>query len=205
MKTRRNCQWCRYQRCLAVGMKPSWVLSSDERERRFRKNRDKKQQKKESGGVSPPPQSPGQAVVLPNLPHQLLTVKTDLFPVSTTGNSLGTMSSSAPQFATIQMIPGGSRPQLLPHTGVIVRQFPRFPAAPVQGTLPPVDLRVKLETTSHLLEPAEPVVEVSSDQKLSPLPSPPPLTLFVSEGRNFNHRWLPNHYLHAYTCHLNLH
>ena len=182
-------------------MKPSWVLSSDERERRFSKVRAKKEKKESvSAGVSPPPQSPGHAVVLPSLPHHLVTVKTDLFPVSTTTTPLGTMSSSAPQFATIQMIPGDSRPQLLPHTGVIVRQFPRFPAAPVQGSLPPVDLRVKLETTSHLLEPAEPVVEVSSDQKLSPLPSPPPLTLFVSEGRNFNQRWLPNHYLH-----LNLH
>lgn len=42
LKTRKNCQFCRYERCLAVGMKPSWVLSPDERERRFRKNKSKK-------------------------------------------------------------------------------------------------------------------------------------------------------------------
>eukprot|EP00092_Neocalanus_flemingeri_P027056 GFUD01029342.1.p1 GENE.GFUD01029342.1~~GFUD01029342.1.p1 ORF type:complete len:735 (-),score=169.50 GFUD01029342.1:1651-3855(-) len=42
LKTRKNCQFCRYERCLAVGMKPSWVLSPDERERRFRKNKAKK-------------------------------------------------------------------------------------------------------------------------------------------------------------------
>ena len=30
---------CRYAKCLSAGMKPSWVLSEDERQRRFRKNR----------------------------------------------------------------------------------------------------------------------------------------------------------------------
>ena len=32
----------RYQRCLGVGMKPSWVLSAQEREQRFRKSKAKK-------------------------------------------------------------------------------------------------------------------------------------------------------------------
>jgi len=41
LKTRKNCQFCRYSRCLAVGMKPTWVLSEEERQRRFRKNREK--------------------------------------------------------------------------------------------------------------------------------------------------------------------
>merc|ERR1719341_790056 len=174
---------------------PSWVLSSDERERRFRKNRDKKEKKEASAaalsaGVSPPPQSPGHAVVLPNLPHHLVTVKTDLFPVSTAASSV----SNAPQFATIQMIPSGGlrletpRPQLLPHTGVIVRQYSRFPP-PVQS-LPPVDLRVKLEAPSHLAEVALHPVEQRGGQvhkmEGSPLPSPPPLTPFVSEACNFN-------------------
>merc|ERR1712128_367302 len=27
LKTRKNCQFCRYMRCIAVGMKPTWVLS----------------------------------------------------------------------------------------------------------------------------------------------------------------------------------
>lgn len=206
LKTRRNCQWCRYQRCLAVGMKPSWVLSSDERERRFRKNRDKKEKKEasaaQSAGVSPPPQSPGHAVVLPSLPHHLVTVKTDLFPVSTAASS----SPTAPQFATIQMIPSGGlrlenpRPQLLPHTGVIVRQYSRFP--PPLQSLPPVDLRVKLEAPSHLGEVAHPVLGLEQQQQQlgqvqkmegSPLPSPPPLTPFVSEACSFNQRWLLSH------------
>ena len=99
LKTRRNCQWCRYQRCLAVGMKPSWVLSSDERERRFRKNRDKKEKKEastaQSAGVSPPPQSPGHAVVLPSLPHHLVTVKADLFPVSTAASSISSKATTS--------------------------------------------------------------------------------------------------------------
>jgi len=41
LKTRKNCQFCRYQKCLKVGMKPTWVLSEEERERRFRKVRER--------------------------------------------------------------------------------------------------------------------------------------------------------------------
>jgi len=48
LKTRRNCQYCRYECCLAVGMKPSWVLSPEERDRRFKKKRDIKNSKLEN-------------------------------------------------------------------------------------------------------------------------------------------------------------
>ncbi len=34
---RKHCQKCRFDRCLAVGMKPGWVLSKVERQRRFRR------------------------------------------------------------------------------------------------------------------------------------------------------------------------
>ena len=34
---------CRYAKCISAGMKPSWVLSEDERQRRFRKNRERGQ------------------------------------------------------------------------------------------------------------------------------------------------------------------
>lgn len=44
LKTRKNCQFCRYMRCIGVGMKPTWVLSEEERQRRFRKNREKQEQ-----------------------------------------------------------------------------------------------------------------------------------------------------------------
>ena len=50
LKTRKNCQFCRYSRCLTVGMKPTWVLSEEERQRRFRKNRDKQEQGGAQGG-----------------------------------------------------------------------------------------------------------------------------------------------------------
>ena len=35
MITRKNCQFCRYQRCIGAGMRPSWILSDEERVRRF--------------------------------------------------------------------------------------------------------------------------------------------------------------------------
>lgn len=35
LRTRKNCQFCRYKRCLDVGMKTTWVLSEDERKKKF--------------------------------------------------------------------------------------------------------------------------------------------------------------------------
>jgi len=49
LRTRKNCQFCRYMRCIAVGMKPTWVLSEEERQRRFRKNREKQDQQGQPG------------------------------------------------------------------------------------------------------------------------------------------------------------
>eukprot|EP00092_Neocalanus_flemingeri_P041907 GFUD01045641.1.p1 GENE.GFUD01045641.1~~GFUD01045641.1.p1 ORF type:complete len:476 (-),score=149.67 GFUD01045641.1:139-1566(-) len=35
LKTRKNCQFCRYKLCLAVGMKTTWVLTEEERKQKF--------------------------------------------------------------------------------------------------------------------------------------------------------------------------
>ena len=57
---RKSCQRCRFDKCLEVGMKSSWVLSEEERFRRFRKHREKVQQQQlvqqhqDINGSSPP-------------------------------------------------------------------------------------------------------------------------------------------------------
>ena len=46
-KTRKNCQKCRFEKCIAVGMNRGWVLNNDQLTKRFRKSREKKQKSKE--------------------------------------------------------------------------------------------------------------------------------------------------------------
>ena len=53
VKTRKSCQRCRFDRCLAVGMKPSWVLTEEEKAKRFRKNREKRKQQASSSQKGP--------------------------------------------------------------------------------------------------------------------------------------------------------
>ena len=37
LKTRRSCQFCRFKKCLAAGMRTAWVLPDGERRKRFNK------------------------------------------------------------------------------------------------------------------------------------------------------------------------
>jgi len=48
LKSRKSCQRCRFQKCLTVGMKPSWVLSEEEKKKRFRKTLQKKAEERAS-------------------------------------------------------------------------------------------------------------------------------------------------------------
>jgi len=153
LKSRRNCQFCRYEKCLSVGMKPSWVLSSDEREKRFQKGRDKKARKSSKSFIGEAPTttavgdpecpkyvlSTGIAETQNDSPHpkHTLIVETDLQPVEQPPPSPSSSSSSSTkpdlsnQYNTIQMISGSLRLTPVsthrvpspPHSGVIVRQY----------------------------------------------------------------------------------
>merc|ERR1719312_2425469 len=58
-KTRKNCQKCRFQKCLDIGMKPGWVLNEQDRARRFRKTIEKKGQMAEGEPVNSPEEHEG--------------------------------------------------------------------------------------------------------------------------------------------------
>ena len=57
LRTRKNCQFCRYKKCLDIGMKTTWVLSEEERKQKFdgRKIRRKSKGKEGSGDEDDPP------------------------------------------------------------------------------------------------------------------------------------------------------
>ena len=52
--TRKICQFCRYKRCLLIGMKPKWVLSDDERQQKYGNRRKNKQVKQPEDQAATP-------------------------------------------------------------------------------------------------------------------------------------------------------
>jgi len=48
LRTRKNCQYCRYKRCLDVGMKTTWVLSEEERKKKFEGRKITKKRRRKS-------------------------------------------------------------------------------------------------------------------------------------------------------------
>eukprot|EP00094_Tigriopus_californicus_P002846 TCALIF_02744-PA protein Name:"Similar to nhr-7 Nuclear hormone receptor family member nhr-7 (Caenorhabditis elegans)" AED:0.09 eAED:0.09 QI:0/0.66/0.5/0.75/1/1/4/411/616 len=55
IKSRKCCQYCRFQKCLDTGMNPSWVLSDDERQQRFQKRKAKQQHQLQQRRQKPGP------------------------------------------------------------------------------------------------------------------------------------------------------
>merc|ERR1719284_2351945 len=52
LKTRKNCQYCRYKLCEAAGMKTTWVLTDEERKQKFEGKGKKRKDRISSGSVS---------------------------------------------------------------------------------------------------------------------------------------------------------
>ena len=50
LKTRKNCQFCRYKLCLACGMKTTWVLTEEERKQKFEGRRKGKRNSEDPDG-----------------------------------------------------------------------------------------------------------------------------------------------------------
>jgi hypothetical protein len=50
--TRKICQFCRYKSCLAIGMKPKWVLSDDERHQKYGNRRKNKLRPEDTAPVA---------------------------------------------------------------------------------------------------------------------------------------------------------
>lgn len=53
IKNRKTCQSCRFQKCMTTGMNPSWVLSEEQRKKRFKKYRDRDGGEGEENELSP--------------------------------------------------------------------------------------------------------------------------------------------------------
>ena len=75
LKTRKNCQYCRYRLCENAGMKTSWVLTEEERKLKFAGKGKKRKDRVSSGSVS---QSDSTEVQDPGLMPVLELCETDM-------------------------------------------------------------------------------------------------------------------------------
>merc|ERR1719400_1182638 len=75
LKTRKNCQYCRYRLCENAGMKTSWVLTEEERKLKFAGKGKKRKDRVSSGSLS---QSDSTEVQEPGLMPVLELCETDM-------------------------------------------------------------------------------------------------------------------------------
>ena len=106
IQSRKHCQKCRYQRCIKIGMKPGWVLSKAERQKRF-KGRKPKEPHQQQPQQQQQQQQPAPEEV--ERDQTLSTIKMEPNPsppemelvecCPSTWNNLNESSSSSPQNA----------------------------------------------------------------------------------------------------------
>jgi len=72
IRNRKTCQSCRFQKCMTTGMNPSWVLSEDQRKKRFKKYREGGGEGEEGQELSPTSQDSESETAMAGLGQQNL-------------------------------------------------------------------------------------------------------------------------------------
>ena len=90
--TRKNCQFCRYQKCLSTGMKASWVLSDKEKVERMAKKRENRARRAAAAAAA----SGNATVPTLSVPQESISCS-----VSSVGSTPSSPSSTPPLMMTI--------------------------------------------------------------------------------------------------------
>lgn len=100
--TRKICQFCRYKSCLAIGMRPKWVLSDDERHQKYGSRRKQNKAKTAGNEETPEADSSSSTKNQPQTPQSQTAgatgnVQSDDENTSTSSPKDNTQSSTYPQ------------------------------------------------------------------------------------------------------------
>ena len=87
INTRKICQFCRYKSCLAIGMKPKWVLSDDERHQKYGNRRKNKNIRPDEKTTSIPPVSSNPSTTCMSEPSPRSSSQIEIMPQSSNKRS----------------------------------------------------------------------------------------------------------------------